>query len=89
MNLHGWFTAARLAGEAGIDLWHYRTTDGRSLRGALDYLVRFSGEGAAWPHQQITSVDHGEFVDLLEQAARAWTDGGYGGLAARLRQRSK
>ena len=89
MNLHGWFTVARLAGEAGIDLWHFRTADGRSLRGALDYLVRFSSEGAAWPHQQITSVDQSEFVDLLDQAARVWIDGGYGGLAARLRQRSE
>lgn len=89
MNLHGWFTVARLAGETGVDLWHYRTADGRSLQGALDYLVRFSGAGAAWPHQQITSVDSGDFADLLDDAARVWSGGGYGALAARLRQASK
>jgi len=86
MNLHGWFAVARLAGEAGIDLWRHATADGRSLRGALDYLARFPRSGAAWPHQQITPVDQGEFADLLDQAARVWADGGYGELAARLRQ---
>jgi hypothetical protein len=89
MNLRGWFTVAGLAGEAGIDLWHYRTVDGRSLRGALDYLARFSGEGAVWPHRQITLVNYGEFADLLDQASLVWTDGGYGALAARLRQSPK
>lgn len=87
MNLHGWFTAARLAGEIGVDYWTYRTADGRSLRGALDYLVRFAG--AAWPHQQITPVDPDEFADLLDEAAQAWPAGGYGEIAGRLRHVTK
>jgi hypothetical protein len=89
MNLHGWFTVARLAGEAGVDLWHYRTADGRSLRAAVDYLVPFAGGDARWPHQQITPIAWDEFAALLDQAARVWTDGGYGALAARLRQAPK
>ena len=89
MNLHGWFTVARLAGEAGVDLWHYRTADGRSLRAAVDYLVPFARGDARWPHQQITPIARDEFAALLDQAARVWADGGYGALAARLRQASK
>lgn len=93
MNLRGWFTVARLAREAGVDLWHYRTADGRSLRLALDYLARFAGGPAAgrgaWPHQQITAVDNGEFADLLDEAAAVWPDGGYGELSVTLRPAAK
>lgn len=86
MNLHGWFAVATLAGRAGVDLWHYRTDDGRSLRGALDYLVPFARGGASWPHRQITPVDDGEFASLLERAAAAWKAEQYRNLADRLRR---
>jgi hypothetical protein len=84
MNLQGWFTLARLAQEAGVDLWAFRTADGRSLRGALDYLVSFAGRGA-WPHQQITPLEWIGLVPLLDQAAVAWSSDDYAALARRLR----
>jgi hypothetical protein len=89
MNLHGWFTVARLAGEAGVDLWHYRTADGRSLQAAVDYLAPFAGGDARWPHQQITPIAWDEFAGLLDQAAVRWGLAEYGALAARLRRAPK
>jgi hypothetical protein len=86
MNLEGWFTVARLAREAGVDLWGYRTRDGRSIRAALDYLVKFT-DGAKWPYQQITPTDRGELSLLLREAAVEWKDAGYAALADRLSQR--
>ena len=85
MNLHGWFTMARLAADAGVDLWNYRTPDGRSLRAALDYLAPFAGGRARWPHQQITPVDWTEFAGLLDQAASVWKADHYRTLANQLR----
>ena len=85
MNLEGWFTLARLAQEAGVDLWHFRTADGRSLRAALDYLVPFAGGATPWPHPQITPFVWGDFVPLLEQGAGVWGGEGYLTLAGRLR----
>ncbi len=84
MNLDGWFTIARLADEVGIDLWHYRAQDGRSLRGALDYLVPFAEGTARWPHPQITPFGTDELVPLLRQAAVAWRSDRYAALADRL-----
>jgi hypothetical protein len=93
MNLQGWFTVARLARETGVDLWQYRTPDGRSLRGALDYLVRFAGGGAAgsaaWPHRQMTPIAWDEFAGLLDRAAAVWDSADYGALARRLRHAPK
>ena len=84
MNLEGWFTVAQLGDEAGVDLWNYRTGDGRSLRAALDYLVPFTSGQATWPHQQIIPIATGDFVPLLRLAAGVWPSGGYGALADRL-----
>jgi hypothetical protein len=84
MNLEGWFTLARLGREVGVDLWNVRTSDGRSLRAALDYLVKFARDGSKWPHQQITSFDSGPLVPLLREAAVEWRDASYAALADRL-----
>jgi hypothetical protein len=89
MNLDGWFTLAALADEAGVDLWHYRTSDGRSLRGALEYLLPFTRGAAPWPHQQITPIDNAGFVSLLERAALVWRDDRYRALAGTLRRSSR
>jgi hypothetical protein len=84
MNLDGWFTVARLAEEAGVDLWNFRTSDGRSLRAALDYLVPFAS-GARWPHPQIAPIEWEGVAPLLERAASVWKAEQYRALAGRLR----
>lgn len=84
MNLDGWFTLARLADQVGIDLWHYRTKDGRSLQAALDYLVPFADRTKKWPHSQITPFETNGLVGLLQQAAVIWKSDRYAVLASRL-----
>jgi len=84
MNLEGWFTIARLAGDAGIDLWSYRTRDGRSLRAALDYLMPFAEGVAKWPYKQITPFETNGLVPLLRQAVVVWKADRYAALANRL-----
>jgi hypothetical protein len=85
MNLHGWFTVARLSEEAGVDVWNFRSADGRSLRAALDYLVPFAGSATKWPHPQITPIERAGLVPLLDQAASVWKADSYRTLADRLR----
>ena len=88
MNLDGWFTIAALARETGVDLWNFRTDDGRSLRAALDYLVPFAEGARLWPDAQITPFEPRDLLPLIDRAAQAWTTGGYDRLAARLRSGS-
>jgi len=89
MNLDGWFTVARLAGDADVDLWNYRTRDGRSLRAAVDYLVPFAEGAARWPHKQITPFGTDDLVPLLRQAAVAWKTDRYAAIADRLEAGTK
>ena len=77
LNLTGMFYLARLGEHVGVDLWSYRTADGRSIRGALDWLVPFATGEKPWAHQQITKPPYGQMVYLLRHAAAAYQEPAY------------
>jgi hypothetical protein len=47
-NLRGLISLAQLGDKYGVDLWHYETADGRSIRKALDCLVAFANGEREW-----------------------------------------
>lgn len=82
MNLGGMFALAALGESAGVDLWTYEASDGRSLRRALDWLVPFA-EGKAWPFHQITPSSPKDLGPLLREASLHYRDPRYEALLAR------
>jgi hypothetical protein len=63
---------ALLGRHAGVDLWAYRSKDGRSLRVALDYLAPYLGkQPKPWPGQQIHASSPDEIMPVLRRAAHA------------------
>lgn len=48
MNLRGLMSLAQLADKFGIDLWHFQTSDGRSILKALDGLIAFAIGEKEW-----------------------------------------
>ena len=74
MNLEAMFRLARLGDSAGVDLWHWRGSEGRSLRGALDFLVPFAIGNQRWSTKQIREFDGGKLYPLLRRAARAYQE---------------
>lgn len=68
MNLRGWFEAARLAEQTGVDLWHYTTSKGASLRVALDWLIPYALGEKTWNYRQIEKYNSSEIYPLLLQA---------------------
>jgi hypothetical protein len=83
-NLEAFFALAVLGDRVGVDLWNYRTQDGRSLRRALDYLVPFADGRQPWPHPQIGAFQPAGIAPLLRRGALVWKDPAYGALAGRL-----
>jgi hypothetical protein len=76
-NLSGLMSLARLGELVNVDLWQFSTSDGRSIRVALDYLIQFSNGQKKWPHKQISGF-HGDAIrPLLRQAAPHYPDGRY------------
>lgn len=53
MNLSMMLEIAELAKKMGINLYDYKTKDGRSIRKALDFLYPYISGKEKWPYQQI------------------------------------
>jgi hypothetical protein len=72
-NLRGLFDLADVAQGLDVDLWHFETADGRSLRRALDYLARYVDASKKWPRQQIDTgeVALGMRMDLAALLRRS------------------
>ena len=83
-NLDGLMQLARLGESVGVDLWHYQTSDGRSIKGALDYLVPFAMGQQKWPHQQLGEWPPQMLFPLIRLAATKYGDRKYGVLLANI-----
>ena len=68
-NLEGLMALARLGESVGVDLWQYRTPDGRSIRKALDFLVPFARGDKKWPYQQLGEWQPQILFPLIDRAA--------------------
>jgi hypothetical protein len=89
MNLDGWINMATLGDKAGVDLWNYTTTDGRSIRKALDWLLPFAQGKKPFTYQQITPYSKDELYHVLLLAAQKYHDASYSTIAASLRRQDK
>jgi hypothetical protein len=77
-NLSALSVLARIGEQVGVDLWNYQTSDGRSIRGGLDFVMPYLTGKETWPHEQIEKMavspsDRG----LFYLAARAFGDPHY------------
>ena len=83
-NLEAFFRLASLGERRGVDLWNYRSADGRSLRQALDYLVPYATGEKKWTGEQITEWRPQAIHPLLRRAAVGWKQPRYRQLASKI-----
>lgn len=72
-NLQAFFTLARLGERVNVDLWHYKTTDGRSLQKALDFLADYVDPDKTWPYKDL-AFDRTRLTPLLQQGGVMYGD---------------
>lgn len=72
-NLRGLFDLADIARSLDVDLWHFETPDGRSLRKALDYLAPYVDAANKFTYQQIDTgeITMGMRIELAVMLRRA------------------
>ncbi len=75
-NLRALFTLASLGDRVGVDLWHYRTPDGRSIRAAFDVVAPYADPNKTWPHKEL-HFDRSELLPLLQHAALVFDEPRY------------
>ncbi len=84
MNLAGLFELGLLGENVGVNLWTFRTRDGRNIHKALDYLVPFVTGEQKWPYQQIIEFKAAEISPVLAVAASKYKDRRYEDLAVKI-----
>jgi hypothetical protein len=76
-NLDGLMQLATLGERVGVDLWNFQTTDGRSIRKALDFLIPIALGDRKWQYQELDGVKPESLFPLMRRAARAYQDKQY------------
>jgi len=83
-NLDGLCKLATLGEEAGVDLWNFKTPDGRSIRAAVDFLVPYAAGEKKWDYQQIGGFNADAMAPTLLRAAKAYHEEKYARLADKI-----
>jgi len=83
-NLRALTELATLGEHVGVDLWHFRTKDGRSIRAALDYLLPYALGEKPWPYKQLGDLGARDLVQPLLEASRACNDSAYKAAARKI-----
>jgi len=87
MNLDGWVNMAMLGDRAGVDLWNYTSTDGRSIKKAIDWLMPYALGSQPFKYQQINPYNKDEFYRPLLLMGIKQNDAGYLKATAGLRKK--
>lgn len=83
-NLRALTELAILGQQVGVDLWHFKTTDGRNIRTALDYLLPYGLGEKPWPYKQLGELGARDLVQPLLEAAQAYSDSAYEAAAKKI-----
>jgi hypothetical protein len=70
-NILAYLHLAGIGERVGVDLWNYQTSDGRSLRRAIDWMIPYTNE-KQWTYQQIEKPKLGDMFNILRRAAYAY-----------------
>jgi hypothetical protein len=73
-NLDGLMLLARLGENVDVDLWHYETRDGRSIRKALNFLTPFAFGEKKWTYQQLGDWPPQMLFPLIRKASDKYGD---------------
>jgi hypothetical protein len=80
---------AILGERLGVDLWHFESKDGRSIRKVLDHLRPYVAGERPWTGPQITEVKLNDAYRPFREAARAYQDTKYADAAAKIPDANK
>jgi len=75
---------AWLGQQVGVDLWNFRTADGRCIQTALNFLLPFAEGKVPWTYQEISGFHGDALLHSVERAERAYHDPAYAAAVGQL-----
>ena len=82
MTLRGFLNLASMGEQVGVDIWRYRSDDGRGLEQALHWFEPFVAGRADWEYPQIAPYDPSLAALLYRRAARVFDKPSFNRIAA-------
>jgi hypothetical protein len=76
-NLEALSRLARIGERVKVDIWGYVSSDGRSIKKALDYLIPFIAGDKKWENKQITDFKVRSFYEVFVMASDVYHDNTY------------
>ena len=76
-NLEAMTQLADLGAPLGVDLWNFKTEDGRGIRAAIEYVFPYVPGEKKWPGEQISKFNPAGMIAPLRRAAIAFHDARY------------
>jgi hypothetical protein len=83
-NLEAMALLANLGERVGVELWRYRTEEGRAIRQAFAWLLPFALKTSPWPQHDLGGMKPDELASPLREAATALKDPDLAAAAAKL-----
>lgn len=83
-NIQAMTQLADLGVPLGVDLWNFKTDDGRGIRAAIDYVLPYVIGEKKWEGEQISKFSDANLLDPLRRAAIAYHDPKYVGAIKKL-----
>lgn len=77
MNLDALIELGILGDRVGVDLWRFKTQDGRSIRRAIDFLLPYALGEKQWTWTQISPFHPGRMFYALRLAATKYNNRSY------------
>ena len=74
MNLEGMATLAELGDVVGVDLWNFKTADGRGIRKTIEFLYPFAASDKKWTFEQIEPFESERLWSVMRRAALRYKD---------------
>ncbi|MGJ8679416.1 alginate lyase family protein [Paraglaciecola sp.] len=76
-NLEAYFFAARVGDHLGLDMWHYQSPNGSSLKSAIDFLLPAIKEQGYWQNVEDKKMRRGRLFYFLQVAYQKYADDKY------------
>jgi hypothetical protein len=76
-NLNAFLNLAESGTKVGVDLYHFTTPDGRSIRKAIDFIAPYINPEKPWPYQEIKGVSRNSIIPILRHANKIYPDAHY------------
>lgn len=73
-NLEAWTRLCLMAGKLGIDLWHYETPDGKSIKKSIIWMLPFMLKQKEWTYKQIEPASNNELFVISHLALNKYAD---------------